>query len=209
MYFNWFHFIGGSILLLQINGLVLLTANVEDIKRIAQKIVPESLADKLIDFVMKATNKEINVSQENSDNKDISANEWTKPKKYRPNQESYRKSKDKRTGFNLNDRNSNENKPIPKSHRQNPYTFTIDRTPAIVSKGNRNIDKNFVRSRFIQNADSVQEVVLRTNTLTTEKERTEFDQYDNSNYPKSAGVIATSGRVALTKRPGTDSDENE
>ncbi|XP_045489039.1 uncharacterized protein LOC110998858 [Pieris rapae] len=207
MYFNWFHFIGGSILLLQINSLVLLTANVEDIKRIAQKIVPESLADKLVDFVIKATNKEINVSQENSDNKDISANEWTKPKKYRPNQESYRKSKDKITGSNLNDQNSNE-KPIPKTHRQNPYTFTIDRTPAIVSKDNRKTDKNFVRSRFIQNADSVQEVVLRTNTLTTEKERTEFDQYDNSNYPKSAGVIATSGRVALTKRPGTESDEN-
>lgn len=37
-------------------------------------------------------------------------------------------------------------------------------------------------------------------SLTTEKERVEFDQYDNSNYPKSE-FIATSGPVALPKVP--------
>lgn len=151
----------------------------------------------------------------------FTANQWTTDghRKIKTTQNSYRKDKDKKTRYKLKIRNSKEQKPIPKTHfehRQNPYTFTIKhRTPAIVSKGidrivnTDNIDKNFMRSRFIQNADTVNEVILRTNTLTTEKERTEFDQYDNINYSRSADVIATSGGVALTKSPGSEIEENK
>uniref|UniRef100_A0A2A4JEB4 Uncharacterized protein n=1 Tax=Heliothis virescens TaxID=7102 RepID=A0A2A4JEB4_HELVI len=52
-----FHYIGLQLLFLThiVNSFVLLTANVEDVKKLARKFVSDSLADKIADFIAKAT----------------------------------------------------------------------------------------------------------------------------------------------------------
>ncbi|CAG4969205.1 unnamed protein product [Colias eurytheme] len=232
MYFSkWFYVIGSHLLILAhiTNSLVLLTANVEDIRKIAQKFISESLADKLTDLIVKATAKaDIDVSEENKQNNiyHISKDNWrNKHKKTQGIKDKYKPIKPGKvrnyetTNYEtLKDTNVYNSREIKKTRynlqssrdtakeyiNQNPYIdenvdLKARREPTILSNKN-DLFESINKDEHEDYMNSINEIRNRVFTASTKKEKNEFDQYNNSNYPK-AGIIATSGGVALTKGP--------
>ncbi|CAG9577577.1 unnamed protein product [Danaus chrysippus] len=241
-------FLGANIIFFaHVHSFVLLTANFDDVKKLAQKFVSESLAEKIAEFVSKATVNKIGLKLSREQEKSKIEETTTKTdteseeKESETTEESISKENMKykakalksiepghKTRFESKLSRSNE-KLSNKNHQKKDKKFKIKKTKTskeinfISETNNLNVFSDDISANVsvestagwieegkFKNHTSDQETesdyVFRFNNiegvneglfrdkLTTRKEKNEFDQYDNTYYPKAIG---TSGSVTL------------
>ncbi|XP_028163202.1 uncharacterized protein LOC114354832, partial [Ostrinia furnacalis] len=200
---------------------VLLTANMEDVRKLAKKFVSESLAEQIADFIAKVTSNSgntANVSEENEENanlyheissEDLYRSNKAKPRS--PNKEDAKKSPPSRTQTTKQERmttersrnvlDENNNRDVttePEKKEEDHPEMSIDIDPAPMSE---NVEATIKTTKHRRKPKRKPGKAAQSGReMTTEKEKNDFDQYDNKNYPKSE-FVATSGPVVLPKVP--------
>ncbi|XP_061381932.1 uncharacterized protein LOC133319886 [Danaus plexippus] len=237
------------IIFAHVHSFVLLTANFDDVKKLAQKFVSESLAEKIAEFVSKATVNKIGLKLSNEEDKskmqeiptktysesEDAESETTKESiskenmKYKAkalknkipghktrfesklsrsnekrSKKDHRKKKDKKI---KKTKRSKEINLISETNNLNVFSddssannASIESTAGWFEEGK--LGKNLTSDQETEsdyvfrfnNVEGVNEGLFRDTTLTTRRDKNEFDQYDNTYYPKAVG---TSGSVTL------------